>query len=423
MKKILLLLVLSFTLFSCGNDDEPEIPQANQGRTVLAFFWADNDLNDVLRNNIRYMISGLQNMTKPAALVVYWDGKSSDANWPDPTIIKYVTDGKGNINDLSKEEVSSLITDASSSVYDYIGIGTVEKTYPSQTSTEKSVMRTVIADMMGCCRSESYGIVFGSHGSGWLPTITGRSIGVDGANANTARIPELAQALQEANPQKFDFVLFDACMMGSAEVYYELRNATKYCVASLLDVPGDGFPYTNILPYLYQSDLTAALKSVCDTYVNYYNRVYWGTASLVDCGKMEDLAAVTKEVLLAYQDNMKDVDVEALQEYGRERGFNTNFVGNAYDMVQYIETLCGGEVPADFNSVFNQTVLYTNYTPVVGTYCDYYQIDGDNYCGMGMYIPNALTDTKHNLWNNYFKTSIAWYRAAGWADTESIWGN
>ena len=42
-------------------------------------------------------------------------------------------------------------------------------------------MQTVIGDMMSAYPSESYGIIFGSHGSGWLPTITGtRSIGQDG---------------------------------------------------------------------------------------------------------------------------------------------------------------------------------------------------------------------------------------------------
>ena len=40
-----------------------------------------------------------------------------------------------------------------------------------------------------------------------------------------------------------------------------------------------------------------------------------------------------------------------------------------------------------------------------------------------MYIPNSFTTPKYLLWNNYFKSSIAWYHASGWAETESIWGN
>ena len=42
--------------------------------------------------------------------------------------------------------------------------------------------------------------------------------------------------MRTVNPQKFDFVLFDACMMGCAEVYYELKDAARYCIASVLDI-------------------------------------------------------------------------------------------------------------------------------------------------------------------------------------------
>lgn len=117
---------------------------------------------------------------------------------------------------------------------------------------------------------------------------------------------------------------------------------------------------------------------------------------------------------------MKNINTSNLQEYGRERPFNKNFVGIAYDMVQYIETLCGGEAPTEFMEQFDKTVLYAGYTPSVSV--SYYKIDGDNYCGMGMYIPNSSTSSKYLLWNNYFKSSIAWYQAAGWQETETIWG-
>lgn len=88
-------------------------------------------------------------------------------------------------------------------------------------------MQTVIGDMMSVYPSESYGIIFGSHGSGWLPTIAGtRSIGQDGGwhSSDTALIPELAEVFAYGKSSKFDFVLFDACMMGCAEVYYELKD-------------------------------------------------------------------------------------------------------------------------------------------------------------------------------------------------------
>lgn len=51
MKKILFLFLAACFFFSCEKETIV-IPQQHAGRTVLAFFWADNSLNSSLRNNI-----------------------------------------------------------------------------------------------------------------------------------------------------------------------------------------------------------------------------------------------------------------------------------------------------------------------------------------------------------------------------------
>lgn len=417
MKKILCICLMAVSFFACDKDPEVVIPQSHAGRTVLAFLWANNNLNDDLRANIRNMMTGLQDMKEEATLLVYWDGKenTSDSDWQTPVIVRYTTNGQGGINGYSRDELDEL------SSSELVKVGEIEKEYPSQISTKKQVMQTVISDMMACCPSESYGIIFGSHGSGWLPTITGtRSIGVDGSNANTAVVPELAEVLRTANPQKFDFVMFDACMMGCAEVYYELKDATRYCLASVLDIPAAGIPYAEIMPYLYAEDFKNCLQTICKDYIDYYNYRAWGTISAVDCSRMDGLAQEFRRVIVSNQEELKEVETTGLQQYGRA---GNGFKGYAYDMLQYVRHLCGGTVPQDFLSQFNETVLYTGYVSDIATNASIYRIDGENYCGMGMYIPNAYTDAKSTLWNNYFKSSIAWYQAAGWAETESIWGN
>ena len=41
-------------------------------------------------------------------------------------------------------------------------------------------------------------------------------------------------------------------MMGTAEVFYELRNATHYCIASVMETPAAGFPYNRFFTGLYE---------------------------------------------------------------------------------------------------------------------------------------------------------------------------
>lgn len=48
MKKILFLFLAACFFFSCEKETIV-IPQQHAGRTVLAFFWADNSLNSSLR--------------------------------------------------------------------------------------------------------------------------------------------------------------------------------------------------------------------------------------------------------------------------------------------------------------------------------------------------------------------------------------
>ena len=106
MKKILFLFLAACFFFSCEKETIV-IPQQHAGRTVLAFFWADNSLNSSLRNNIQTMMQGLQAMKDSAALLVYWDGEASDVSWPEPCIVEYVTNGQGGINSMSKEAANS----------------------------------------------------------------------------------------------------------------------------------------------------------------------------------------------------------------------------------------------------------------------------------------------------------------------------
>lgn len=70
MKKILFLFLAACFFFSCEKETIV-IPQQHAGRTVLAFFWADNSLNSSLRDNIQTMMQGLQAMKDSAALLWY----------------------------------------------------------------------------------------------------------------------------------------------------------------------------------------------------------------------------------------------------------------------------------------------------------------------------------------------------------------
>ena len=108
-------------------------------------------------------------------------------------------------------------------------------------------------------QAEEYGLILWSHGTGWINTK--RSFGDDGGKS--INIYELAQIL----PIKFDYVVFDACYMSCIENVFELREKTKYIIASPDKIPADGIIDSKTMKTLTQNgNIEDRLMSVCDNF-------------------------------------------------------------------------------------------------------------------------------------------------------------
>ena len=418
MKKLLLCLLSVCLLCACNSEnDEPVLPnpeptpEVEQAPlTLFVYLVADTNIKTDLRNNIKHMFKGLSDMDKRATLLVYWDGGGSDTYFEtSPCILKFETDGLGNVNGVASRD--SMYT-----IRQVADFAETVKSYPSMKSTDKSAMTAILKDMASFAPTDRYGFVAGSHGSAWLNSIYGykasRAFGQDGAGDFTITTPDMADAIENAGLH-FDFLLFDACMMGTVEVCYDFREVVDYLIVSALDVPAPGFPYQHMLSSLYEGEVSGYVD-VCDTYVNYY-RTYsggWGSMALVDCKQMEGLASAIKEQIAAHKDVIADYNpIGKLQHYG----LNTSATGFKYvsfDMGQFISVLNDGVLPESFSAQLDKTILHK--TCLENT--TYYRIEAEKFCGLGMYIP---LETRPN-WNVYYET-IDWYDAAGWNQVNFNW--
>ena len=89
-------------------------------------------------------------------------------------------------------------------------------------------------------------LIFWDHGSGW------KGFGLDATNGNSSlSLGEIRQGvtagLAAAGRAKLDIIGFDACLMATWEVAYELRNLAEVLVASEDVEPGNGWDYTPIV--------------------------------------------------------------------------------------------------------------------------------------------------------------------------------
>ena len=211
MKKWFVILLTPLIFTACDGKDDiptPSQPEKEQASiTVWSYLVADTNIKTDLRNNIKTMYEGLSQLDKKATLLIYWDGGNSDIYLKSsPCILKYETDGYGNINGIAaRDSLYSLRT-----IAEY---GEIVKEYDMQLSTNKDVMTSILKDMKSFSPQSKIVMSAGSHGSAWINTITARSarsFGQDGERTNNTIITsDMAKAINNAGI-KLVLLLFDA---------------------------------------------------------------------------------------------------------------------------------------------------------------------------------------------------------------------
>lgn len=410
MKKIFLYLLSTLFLVACGNDDDPKpLPEKEASPiTVWAYLIADNSLTNVLSDNIEAMCKNLSEMDTKATLLVYWDGGKKNENLPNPCILKLATDGYGKINDVpARDSLFSIHKIATQ-------IAEVVKEYPQQLSTSIEVMQMVMNDMAMVTPTEEVALIAGSHANGWLEgTANSRAFGED--NDYTMSVEDMANVMSKVG-KTFDVLLFDACLMGNAEVCYAFKDVVNYQIVSPMEIPAYGFPYDSMLDDLFMGNVNG-YKDACQEYISYYTKCYldgesnvWGTISLINSEKMDDLAQAVHQELTEHKDIIGSFNPKLLQEFGRQSTYRYL----SFDLNQFMKEINDGSVPSSFTSTLNEVVLYTGCLEDARPTS--HEIDIKNYCGLGLYIPIQ----NKTSWNRHFKT-IDWYTAAGWENITFSW--
>lgn len=418
MKKWLYTLLV-VVLAACSNEIPEQQPAKRSGRTVLAYLISNSpkSLEGNLQDNVVDMYMALAEIKDSCTLLVFYRPQEYGSYLDVPTLLCFDTDGRGNVNNLPALTGTDLTFETVCQV-----ARKKEYTMSSQIATDPVVMEEVFKDMQKVAPSDSYGLILGSHASGWMKgnSVQSKAFGDDdGYNID---IPDLADVLKNSFSEKLDFVLFDACMMGTAEVGYELRETTSYCIASVMETPVYGFPYDQILPYLYSENVD--YSAVCHEFVS-FNKTnnLWGTCAVMDCSQMENLASAVKAKLSEWQDALSSVSMQNVQQYG---------VGSyryfSYDVLDFfrelgrksgvVKTTDLNEAIASVQSALNQAVIAKDCLSGVDYDFDGAVIDGTRFCGIGMYILEEYNPYVANktAWNDYYKQSISWYHAAGWDD-------
>lgn len=392
----IILFLIPLALFSsCDKSDEPDPvpePPATVGRTVLVYMLANNNLGTY------YNARDLDEMKKGAAQGGLNGGR----------LIVYHNHPR---NDFGEAPLLLEITAQ--------GIDTL-KVYPDDPSiysVEISRVREVISDMKEIAPAEDYGMVFWGHATSWLShedhdmdtQDMARSYGND--RSQWISVTGLGKALEG---EKFSFLYFDCCLMGSVEIAYEFRHAAPYIIASPTELEAEGMPYHLNVPAFFADGAPEVVKMAKNTF-NYYEAMgidHVCQMVVIDTSALDDLADATRAIF-ATQTSIP-AGVSKVQKLS---GTHWQYVPTSenrcrecrpvYDMDHYMEVLTAGqpELLASWREVLDRTVVYK-----ATTAREFNNIYIDRYCGLGSYVV-SLTD--HGNYHGY--TNTAW-----WTDVVSV---
>ena len=276
--------------------------------------------------------------------------------------------------------------------------------------------------------AKGYGMIFSSHGTGYLPAgyynnsssnIFGlapkrrpglshptpvpyvesdfdpsmpdvKSIGADisysGSSqmSNEMEIGEFADAI----PMKLDYLLFDACLMGGVEIAYELQDKCGLVGFSQTEVLAEGFDYTSLITHLLGTDTPDPI-SVCDDFFQQYDRLSGimrsATISVVNTSRMSDLIQTCRNLFTKYRDGLDKTDPSLVQRYFRS---DRHWFYDLESIIYEAARESGADPEAlneDIQALRNALAKCISYKASTPSFMLEFKIS--TYSGLSMYLP------------------------------------
>lgn len=390
-KKLFLFLPAGMMLLvaaACDDSEKPEPlpdvkPGAEAGRAVLVYMLADNSLggDGYDRDNLADMIEAArEGKLGDNRLIIYHDDRMAQS----PAL----------------KEVTPL------------GLR-ILKYYDNDLSSVSPLrMEQVIADFRTEAPARRYGLVFWSHATGWLQTADASSVqslpsaGIRPlwVGEDRGRYMNVTALVGVLDGKGFDYIYFDCCHMASVEALYELRNVAGKFAGSCAELPAEGMPYSEALPYLMadEADLEMAARATFSKYDALEGVSRTATMSVIDASKLDALADATRKIY--------SLRPELPAGYTGQPFERAKYNGEPcymFDFEHYIDALYSNSSDREIRRAYagwlvalDDCVTYRNSTPWI-----FNEIKVDSHCGLSTYILRSPDDAGVK---NY--RQLSWYR-------------
>lgn len=374
---LLIILTVSFTIFSCSdnNNDEP-VPQKHTETLLLLFPYSG------LENSISQNIDNF----KQAIISRGGLGRKS------MIVFQATSDGKARIYEI--EYANGACTERI--IEDNVSISFTSNDQIQITQDIQRILRIVKAE----ASAESYSLIIGSHGTAWLPAgvyslsaLNSRAFGTGTQDYQIDNSSLITALLNEGI--HLNYILFDACFMANIETIYEYHEVCDYFISSPTEILAYGMPYEIMGNALLNNNYNEAAKQYYEFYSN--RSAPYGTISVTDCRYMDDMASIMKQI---NQSASTTAEISGIQPM---EGISSTVF---YDFADYVNKICtDNALRSEFNNTMQLLVPYKYHTPTFYSVFGKKAIKVESFCGLNISEP-----TQHSSLTDAVRQT-AWYAA------------
>jgi len=201
---------------------------------------------------------------------------------------------------------------------------------PKTSMVEKSTVTDFINWGVKNYPADNYDIIFWNHGGGTLA-----GFGMDELFSGDLSVADIASAIK-ASGVHFNFVGFDACLMGTLEVAYSLAPYADYLIASEEEEPGYGWYHTGYLKALNKNpnvDMKTFSKILVDDFIA-SNRGSATTLSVIDLSKIQPLYETLCDF---FKDGKQAISSGSYKAVSTARSKTKAFGDGNYDQIDIVD--------------------------------------------------------------------------------------
>ena len=261
----LTLLILTLLSVAVITQTRAATPIQGSSWTIMVYIVGDNDLEGYALLDINEMEAAVKAFGpgSPVRVIVYVDRSEGDYEFESSN--PYVREAANANPEWSDARIYEIRHDTTLRI-----TSKLLKDLGEKDSGDPNTLLSFIKFAASYAPAQHYALIIWDHGGG--PGI----VGVDFDNdRDFLTLRELSYALSRSGV-KFDVIGFDACLMGTIETAYELRNYASYLVASEESEPAAGWPYDYFLSKLYANPSMngkALALTMAKDYIAYYAKV------------------------------------------------------------------------------------------------------------------------------------------------------